>query len=288
MTGFAVLLIVAAAFIHASWNFLAKRAGGGAAFVWLFGAVSALLYTPLAVALILLQGPHLGPIELTFIFGSAAIHAVYFLMLQRGYRVGDLSLVYPLARGTGPLLSVLAAIAFFAERPSRLALIGTVLIIAGVFALATGGTNWRRAIISNQRAVGYGLLTGSLIACYTLWDKHAVSALLIPPLVLDWGSNFGRTLLVSPYALRHWHEVRAQWKSHRFEAIAVGILCPLSYILVLTALVFTPVSYVAPAREISIVFGVLMGAHLLAEEGLRLRLTAAGAMVVGVIGLSIG
>jgi uncharacterized membrane protein len=288
MTGFAVLLIVVAAFIHASWNFLAKRAGGGAAFVWLFGAVSALIYTPIAVALILLQRPHLGSTELIFIVGSAAIHAVYFLMLQRGYRVGDLSLVYPLARGTGPLLSVLAAIAFFAERPSTLALIGSALIIAGVFALATGGTNWRRAIFSNQRAVGYGLLTGGLIACYTLWDKHAVSALLIPPLVLDWGSNFGRTLLVSPYALGHWEEVLAQWKLHRFEAIAVGVLCPLSYILVLTAMVFTPVSYVAPAREISIVFGVLMGAHLLAEEGLRLRLTAAGAMVIGVMALSLG
>jgi len=289
MTGFAVLLIVVAAFIHASWNFLAKRAGGGAAFVWLFGAVSALVYTPLAVALILLQSPHLGFMELTFIFGSAAIHAVYFLMLQRGYRVGDLSLVYPLARGTGPLLSVLAAIAFFAERPSTLALIGAGLIVAGVFALATGGgTNWRRALIGNRRAVGYGLLTGSLIACYTLWDKHAVSVLLIPPLVLDWGSNFGRTLLVSPYALSHWHEVRMQWRSHRFEAIAVGVLCPLSYILVLTALVFTPVSYVAPAREISIVFAILMGAHLLAEEGLRLRLTAAAAMVAGIIALSLG
>ncbi len=288
MSGYAVLLIVAAAFIHASWNFLAKRAGGGAAFVWLFGAVSALLYAPLAVAIILIKDIHFGWVALAFILASAAVHAAYFLMLQRGYRTGDLSLVYPLARGTGPLMSVLAAIFFFGERPSVLMLGGGALVIAGVLAFAKDGISWRRVAAGKRQAVGYGLLTGGLIACYTLSDKYAVSVLLIPPLVLDWGGDFGRTLLVSPYVWRHWKEVRAQWRLHRVEAIAVGVLCPLSYILVLTALVFTPVSYVAPAREISIVFGVLIGGHLLAEKDLRLRLTAAAAMVAGVIALSLG
>ncbi len=288
MTPVALALVLTAALIHATWNFLAKRAGGGAVFVWLFGAVSAAVYTPLAIAIIALQAPPLGAGELTFIAGSAAIHSAYFLMLQRGYRVGDLSLVYPLARGVGPLLSTLAAILIFEERPSGLALVGAAFVVVGVFALAEGAAGWRAALTGSSDAVGYGVLTGTLIAGYTLWDKHAVSALLIPPLVLDWGSNLGRTLLVSPYVLRHRQAIRAQWEAHRFEAIAVGILVPLSYILVLTALRSTPVSYVAPAREVSIVIGTLMGSHLLGESDARRRLTAAGVILAGVAALGIG
>ena len=104
MTLFALALVLAAAFAHASWNLLAKRAGdGGPAFVWLFNALSLLIYAPLAVAVVVFQRPQLGPVELVFMFGSGVLHLGYFLLLQRGYGVGDLSLVYPLARGTGPL-----------------------------------------------------------------------------------------------------------------------------------------------------------------------------------------
>jgi drug/metabolite transporter (DMT)-like permease len=108
MTFFALVLVLVAAVFHATWNLLAKRVGvGGAIFVWLFGAFSVLIYAPLALILILLHGPHLGPAQLVFMFGSGALHLGYFVVLQRGYAVGDLSLVYPLARGTGPLLATL-------------------------------------------------------------------------------------------------------------------------------------------------------------------------------------
>jgi len=287
MSTLALLLVLAAAFVHASWNFLAKRAGGGAAFVWLFGMISALLYTPLALWLLAKRGWLLSPEQLVFMGGTAVIHSAYFLLLQRGYRAGDLSLVYPLARGTGPLLATLAAIAFLGERPTGLALAGAALVIGGILFMALRRRDVARAA-RHPEAVGFGLLTGTMIACYTLWDKHAVAALLIPPLVLDWSSNVGRTLLVSPYAARHWSQVREVWSTHRREVIAVGLLCPLSYILVLTAMVFTPVSYVAPAREVSIVIAALFGAHLLAEPDAGRRLAGAVAIVTGVVALALG
>lgn len=280
-------LILTAAVIHASWNLLAKRADdGGLAFVWLNGTLSVLIYAPLAAFVVLFLRPRVGSIELLFIFGTGMLHLGYFLLLQKGYRVGDLSLVYPLARGTGPLLATAAAIVFLGERPTFVALLGASLIAVGVFAL-TGGLQFARGGAATQAAV-YGLLTGFFIAAYTLWDRYAVSALLIPPLLLNWSANLGRASLLTPFAVHSWAWVRMVWTNYRFEVIGVALLEPMSYILILTALVFTPVSYVAPAREISILIGTAMGARLLAECARSNRFMAAGAMVLGIFALALG
>lgn len=286
MSLLALSLVLSAAFIHATWNLLAKRAGGGAAFIWLFGALSALLYAPLAIGIVILQQPYIGPMQLLFIVGSATIHVGYYLVLQRGYREGDLSLVYPLARGTGPMLSTAAAIAFFGERPTAIALSGALLIGVSVFVL-TSGSRFQGGPAA-RAGVKFGLITGCIIACYTLWDKQAVSVLMIPPLLLDWSTSVTRGILMAPYAIRHWDEVRKEWNTHRREALGVAALNPLSYIFVLTALVFTPVSYVAPAREISILIGTLFGAKLLSEGDTRRRMLAASGMVAGVFALAVG
>lgn len=286
MTLAALALILVSAVLHASWNVLAKRAGGGPAFVWLFATGSAILYLPFAIAVIVIQRPYIGPLELLFIAGSSCLHLAYFLLLQRGYATGDLSLVYPLARGTGPTLSTAAAIIFFCERPGPIAIGGALLVGASVFALTavpgrTGGHHARAAIV-------FGLATGCLIASYTLWDKYAVATLAIPPLVLDWSLGVGRSLTLAPYALRNRAFVREIWQRYRLEVLGVAILSPLAYILVLTALTFTPVSYVAPTREVSILIGTAIGVRLLSEESGYLRIAAAGLMVVGIFGLAIG
>jgi drug/metabolite transporter (DMT)-like permease len=265
---------------------LAKRVGdGGPVFVWLFGLCSVLIYAPLAVVVVLVSAPHLGPVQLLFMFGSGVLHLGYFVLLQRGYAVGDLSLVYPLARGTGPLLATAAAIVLFGERPSLLALVGIGLITAGVFVLSSDSGSLRAGL---GAGVVYGLLTGVFIAAYTIWDKQAVSSLLIPPLLQIWATTLVTTLLLTPLAMNRRKEALALWRAHKPEVLGVAVLSPLSYILVLTALVFTPVSYVAPAREISILIGAAMGTHLLSEENSSRRLLAAGAMVVGIIALALG
>ena len=286
MNDLAIILVLAAAFIHATWNLLAKRAGGGAAFVWLFAALSAVIYAPITIAVIILHPPHIGFTEFLFIIGSAILHLMYFLLLQRGYNTGDLSLVYPLARGTGPMFSTVAAIVLFGEQPTPMALAGAIVIAFGVFVLT--GNPHQLQKTGSRSTVAYGILTGTIIATYTLWDKRAVSAFLIPPLLLDYCSTLGRVALLAPFALRHWNEVRTQWRDHRLEALGVAFLNPLSYILVLTALVFTPVSYVAPSREISVLIGAFMGTHLLNEGDAPRRLIAAAAMMLGMIAIAIG
>ena len=277
---------MAAAVIHATWNLINKQASGHATFTWIVAVLSALFYAPATIAIIEIWQLKFSFVEVGMMAGSAALHTGYFLLLNQGYRVGDLSLVYPLARGTGPLLSTIAAIIFLGERPSVVAVVGALLIIGGVMVLAGNFARLRQS--GTRAAVGYALITGLFIAAYTLWDKQAVSRFAIMPMVLDWGANVGRAILLTPFALRYSEEAVIEWREHKWEAVAVAILIPLSYILVLTAMSFTPVSYVAPAREISILIGTALGARLLAEGDAPRRLAAAGAMVLGVVALALG
>lgn len=280
MTFAALLMVLLAALVHASWNLLAKRASGGALFVWWCAALASLCYAPLAAAAMILGRPYLGPIQLIFMAGSALLHLAYFTLLQAGYRFGDLSLVYPLARGTGPMLSTVLAIVLLGERPGPIALAGVALVVLSVF-LLTGGPVPKRGDVA-RRAVAFGLATGGLIAVYTLWDAHAVGALGVPPVLQDWGANAGRALALTPYALGRRGEVASIWREHGRKAVGVAVLSPLAYILVLTALSFTAVSRVAPAREVSILIATLLGARLLSERHARRRLVAAAGMVFGI------
>jgi drug/metabolite transporter (DMT)-like permease len=286
MTGWALTLILAAAVSHATWNFLNKRASGHATFTWLVAVLSALLYAPATITIIEVWEFQITFVTIGLMAGSAALHTGYFVLLNQGYRAGDLSLVYPLARGTGPLLSSLAAIAFLGERPSAIALAGALLIIGGAVILSTNVSQLRQT--GARDAVLYALITGLFIAAYTLWDKQAVSHFAIAPLLLDWGANVGRALLLTPLAIKYSDQTVTEWREHKYEAIACAVLIPFAYILVLTAMQFTPVSYVAPAREISILIGTAMGARLLGEGDVQRRLAGACAMVLGVVGLAVG
>ncbi|HWR44197.1 EamA family transporter [Sporomusa sp.] len=286
MTGLAITLVLAAAFGHAAWNYLSKKASGGTAFIWLFASMSVLLYLPLAVWILVVQKPVIGWYQLGFMLGSAALHSLYFVLLDKGYTIGDLSLIYPLARGTGPMLSTIAAIVFLGEHPSLIALSGAGLIGLGIIVIT--GNPIKMKDPAARKPMIFAILCGIVIAGYTISDKLAVSSFLIPPLLLDWSSNLGRVFLLTPYALKNWDKVKEQWTLHKFEALGVAILCPLAYILVLTAMVYSPVSYIAPAREVSILIGTAMGAKLLAEGNVKVRLAGASAMVVGLAALSIG
>lgn len=288
MSGVALALVLGAAFLHATWNLLAKRAGeGGVAFVWLCAVCMAGLYAPIALGYYLVADPRVDGAGLAFMLGSGVLHTCYFTVLQYGYRVGDLSVVYPLARGTGPMLSTAAAIVVLGERPTPAAVAGAALVCAGVVVLgATARGDAARDRVTSGAV--FGLMTGGLIALYTLWDKHAVATLAVPPVVLDVAANLVRGTLLAPVAVRDRARVRSVWSDHRREIVGVAVLAPLAYILVLTALAVSPVSYVAPAREVSILIGTLFGVRLLKEGRLGMRLFGALAIVAGLVALALG
>lgn len=286
MTGLAFLLLLSAAFFHAFWNYIAKKACGGAVFVWLFNAVASVIYIPVVISAMWTTKSHFTWESVFFMLGSALLHTGYFVLLNKGYGVGDLSLVYPLARGSGPLLSTLAAVFLLGEQPSLLAIMGTVCIAVGVFLLLGNPAKYAEA--KAAQAIVFAILTGFFIASYTLWDKYAVSILAIPPILMYWGTTVCQALLLLPYAMKNRETVTDQWQTNRPAVFGVAVLCPLSYILVLTAMVFTPVSYVAPAREVSILIGAIMGARLLAEGDAALRIAAALVILAGLTCLALG
>jgi drug/metabolite transporter (DMT)-like permease len=287
VTAAALALVLAAALAHATWNFFLKRARGGAGFMALVALVASVLWAPLALGQWVWQGYAFRPVHLVPILASAAIHTAYFLLLDRGYRHGDLSVVYPLARATGPVLTIVAAILLLGERPGSLALAGAALVIVGAYLLT--GNPLRLLSRDRPKGAGFALLTGLAIALYTVVDKLAVSHYLIPPIVFDWACLATRLAMLWPLA--EWRSpgsLRESWRADRKWIVLVAILSPLAYILVLTAMVFTPVSYVAPAREMSILFAALMGAHFLSEPDPARRLVAAALIVVGIAGLALG
>ena len=288
MTAAALGLIVLSGLIHASWNFLLKKSGGGPGIVAAASVLSLPLYLPLVAVATWIQGYQFQPAHLALMFASGMIHTVYFLLLDRAYRSGgDLSIVYPLARATGPLLTIVAAVLLLGERPGPVALGGALLIGASALLLTGNPFAWRRS--EARHAVGFALLTGTTIAVYTVFDKVSVATWLIPPLLYDWGCNASRALVLVPLTRHRAPGAMARaWRERRGTVVAIGALAPLSYILVLTAMVFTPVSLVAPAREVSILFAALMGAHLLREGDVARRALAATGMVLGIAGLALG
>lgn len=285
MSLLAFVLIIISAFMHATWNYLAKRSEGSFTFVWLYMVVSLIVYAPFVVLIVIFQGITIGWLEIGLIAGSAIIHLAYALTLQKGYTVGDLSLIYPVARGTGPMLVAIIAVFIYDEQLNVVGIIGISLIILSVFIL-TGGLNVLKQSTSIL-PLAYGLLVGIMIAAYTLLDKGAVSVFLISPLLLNYGSIIGQLILLSPFAKKHWKMVKADWKNHRKEAIGIGVLNPLAYILILTTMIFTPVSHVAPVREVSILIGTVMGMRLLSEGFGKRRIIAAGIMLVGIVAVAL-
>ncbi len=284
----ALILVILAAFCHAGWNLLAKRSSGGVAFVWLVQGSGMLLYAPLVIVLLVRNPPELSLALLAAIIASAVFHLSYFLSLQRGYRSGDLSLVYPVARGTGPALATVGAILVYGERPGPIAILGAVLVISGVIFMSMAGRHTAADPHARREGVKWGMITGVFIASYSMNDSFAVSALGIFPFFYLWLGDVLRTVLLTPLALRRLPSVRHELTAHRREILGVAFLSPLSYLLVLFALSFTPLSYVAPAREMSILIGTIMGSTLLSEEDGKRRILAAVLIVGGVVALAVG
>ncbi len=294
----AVLLVLLAGLIHASWNIAAKKARGDIRFSAFTSWVMLLVWAPLGMYLAWQEVPSWGWPQWACVGLSAVVHVGYFVCLLRGYRQADLTVVYPLARGSGPLLSSLAAVWLLGEHLSAWAMVGIAAMIGGVFLIAGGPGVWRMAnaaghtpasALVRQRllhGLGYGLVTGVFIATYTVIDGYGVKVLLVSPILLDYVGNVFRLFLVTPALLRDrpaaWREWRAQWK----YAVWVGVVSPVSYVLVLYALQIAPLSHVAPAREISMLFAALLGGHLLGEQDRWLRLVGAGLIALGVMTLA--
>jgi drug/metabolite transporter (DMT)-like permease len=281
-------LVVLAAFIHAAWNLMAKRAAAaGPSFVFASNLVAFVAYAPWVLWL-LAQGSMAWSWQVaSCIVASGVIHLAYSLCLQRGYQIADLSVVYPVARGTGPMLSSICAFLALGETPTGLGLLGLLAVVTGIAFITTQGSLSAFLKPEGQTGVLWGSATGALIATYTVVDAYGVKTLGIAPVILDWFANLLRFILLVPIVVRSPARALELMQGKWRLAIWVGLLSPLSYILVLAALAMgAPVSVVAPAREMSMMIGTLFGMVILHEPVGLWRLIGCAVMIAGVLALS--
>ncbi len=284
----ALALVLAAAVAHATWNVIAHgTSSNGPAFLWWGSLVGALVWST-AIPFTGGWGTDDTAGILVGVSVSAVLHVVYFTLLQRGYAAGDLSTVYALARGTGPLLTVVLAVLLLGERLAPLAVVGVLAVVGGIVAIGFVDRRPRSARQGPSLAVVFGLLTGVGIAAYTLWDAFALRTWSISPVAYMVGCTALEVPIISAILLRRRHDVllplwRAEWR----RIVTFGVLAPLSYILVLTAVTMAPVALVAPVREVSVLLVGLFGALVLREARPGRRLAASAVVVAGVVLLAL-
>ena len=283
MTPLALALVLLSAVAHAGWNYLTKKSSDTLVFSWCFTALASVLYLPFLLAV--LQRSSVPPAGWLFVAGTMALHIVYFHLLNSAYTHGDLSLVYPVARGTGIALIPIGGSLLLGETVSLPAALAMAAILFGVLAV-NRGASWRTLTAAfAEKGSRFALATGLLIASYTLWDKQALS--LVPPLVLIYASFFGQALTATPLVLRRPIALRREIRERKRAILAAAVFAPLAYLLVLYALTFSRVSYVGPAREISIVVGAALGTLALGEPYGRGRLIGSAVIVAGVLALAL-
>ncbi|MBI5256865.1 MAG: EamA family transporter [Burkholderiales bacterium] len=287
----ALALVLVAALLHAGWNIVAKKSNGGRHFVLMGALMVVTIWSPLGAVLAWQHAPAWGWQAWALLLASAVAHLLYFNALLAGYRAADLTVVYPVARGTGPLVSASAAVLLLDETLGLRGAAGVLGITGGVFLIAGGPALWSATHDPARRArlragLAWGALTGLLIASYTVIDGVLVKVMLVSPILVDWLGNVLRVPFLLPGALadragfvREW---RQQWKA----ALLLGAISPLSYVLVLYAVQMAPLSHVAPAREVSMLFAALLGGRLLGEADRGARLLGAACIAAGVMALA--
>jgi drug/metabolite transporter (DMT)-like permease len=270
MIGLAVLLALTAALAHAIWNVRLKQAADPLQLAARAVPVATLAATPPVAALWLATGrPGLAPLGWALVLLSTLLELAYFHLLSAAYKAGDISAVYPIARGTAPLLAVLIGVLLFRERLSSVQLAGVLVLIAGVWLV--------RPPLGGGRALGLALLTGVSIASYTAVDSRGVR--LGPFWLYAWLVFAALSIVLVP----------ARGRLPVPGAATVGVLMVGSYSLVLAALTMAPLALVAPLRESSVVLVSLWGVLRLGErQGAVIKLVGAGAVLAGVLLLTAG
>ena len=283
MPPLALCAILLAAITHATWNMAAKRAAHARHFVWMYSLGSLVLWGPAIAWIFVHTPPTFTAWQCLALLGTACFHLGYSLALQAGYRAADLSVVYPVARGSGPVLSFIGGALLLHETPGVFALLGLLLVVIGIV-LVTGLLH--KHLLTYRTGLYWGLVIGVFIAGYTLNDGWAVKILLIHPLLIEYTGNVFRVLVLTPKTLTDRTPLMPEVKQYLVPALTVSVLGPIGYVLVLYAMKIAPISHIAPARELSTLVGMYFGARLLKEDVTLERIMGAICIVGGVLSLA--
>ncbi|MCC6187898.1 MAG: EamA family transporter [Anaerolineales bacterium] len=281
MTFSSLTLLLGSALLHVVAHVALKRARDRASFVWWMLLWGGLLYAPV----VFLVRQAIPPGAWAILAVSAVFEALYFAAIAQAYRHGDLSLVYPLARGTAPLFLLIWSALFLAERLSWAGAGGVVLIAFGLYLINLPSlAAWRQPLRAwRQPAPWLALAAGLCVSCYTAIDRAGIRR--VEPLLYTYLALLVTTLFLTPYTLRAvgWAGLWAELRSSRFSSVAAGFTTLAAYTLVLRAMqAGVPAGYAGAVREISVVFGAGVGVWLLKERGSLMRVMGAASVAAGV------
>jgi uncharacterized membrane protein len=288
VSGIVLGIVLASAFLHAGWNFLLKKSERKIVFIWWFLLVSVIIYAP--VFFYYYPKITIPPAGWLCIVATGLIHGVYFWFMGGAYQRGDLSLVYPLARGSGPMFVPIFAVLLLHEEIALLGAMGIAMIISGIYCVHlrtfTGAAFLEPFLALRGGASLWALSTGCAIAAYSIVDKVGVG-LVYPPVyiylmvVITW-------LTITPWVLiRERGLLKTEWRRHSGSIIIVGFLSIFTYLMFLFALQMRKVSYVAAVREVSIVLSAYYGIVLLGEKHGPQKLLGALLITVGVVAIGL-
>lgn len=289
MSGLALGIVLVAAFCHASWNYLAKKSRNKLTFIWWFLLIAAVGYLPM----FLYFWPQLTitPAGWSCIVATGVLHALYFWFMGGAYERGELSLVYPLSRGSGPLFVPILAVSFLQEQLSLTGVLGIVLVIVGIYFIHLNSFSVDSMLQPFRAMRGsaslWALCTGGTIAGYSLVDKVGVG--LVYPPVYIYLMFVISLLLLTPYMLlKNDQDLKSEWQINRSPILINGFLVLFTYLMILFAFQISKVSYVVAAREVSILFSTVFGILWLKEKHAHQKFVGASLIVLGVvlIGLS--
>jgi drug/metabolite transporter (DMT)-like permease len=272
----AFLLVILSAVLHALWNFLTKRVSGSLSVLYLGIIYACLMLAPFVLLLPTSYIP--VPSAFRFIIATGVIHALYFFLLSQAYKHGNISTVYPVARGFGVVGTALLAVALLREQISAVGIIGIASVCAGILLIGTG----RGGQAGHTKGLRFALLVGATMVGYSIVDKMAVAT--IDPVVYIFCLFLLSTVLLTPHiVVAKRQELFDAWKNHRKESLLIGLGATSGYLLILYAFRLAQASYVVAGREFSVVIGSLMGIVYLHEPLFMSKILGMILVILGLI-----
>lgn len=258
MVAVAFLLVVLSAVLHALWNFLTKRVSGNLCIVYLGILCACVILSPFVLLLPTSHVPLLPASR--YIIATGVIHALYFFSLSQAYKYGNISTVYPVARGFGVVGTAILAVVLLHEQISAAGIIGIVGVCAGI--LLIGTSRGRQA--GHRAGLLFALFVGATMIGYSIVDKSAVT--LIDPVVYIFCLFLLSAVLLTPYMVfTKKGELVEAWNNNKKDSLLIGLGATAGYLLILYAFRMAQASYVVAGREFSVVIGSLMGIVYLHE-----------------------
>ncbi|MCK4309691.1 MAG: EamA family transporter [Candidatus Atribacteria bacterium] len=284
MNPIAIILVIISAFIHSFWNLLAKKSKNKLVFNWyiiLFGPV---LYLPLFLYFVSINQTELQPIGWLFIILSALFHTFYFYFLGKTYSYGHLSLTYPIVRSS-PLFVPLLAFLLIREKLSFVGISGIIIILIGIYLLHLRSISWKSFLeplkYMKGKATTYAFSTALFSAFYSVNDKMGVRC--VQPFIYIYITWIVLSIFYLPiiFFKNNRKDIKFEWKDNKKSILISAFLVLFSYLLTLFAFTIDKVSYIVSLRQLSAVFGVILGTFVLKEKYGKIRLFASIIMFIG-------